>query len=148
MVMDCIFVTTPSYSNLPFQMKKILVFSMLAFLGGFSGAFAQTNISLAQYQQQKAQIPGTLLDVRADWEYAGGHLPGALNLDLFKPDFNSRLQQLDKQKTYYVYCHAGGRSREAAERMKQLGFNKVYNLTEGISAMQRAGIALKQGATP
>jgi rhodanese-related sulfurtransferase len=129
-------------------MKKILVFSILACLGGFNSAFAQTNLSLAQYQQQKDQMPGTLLDVRADWEYAEGHLPGALNLDLFKPDFNSRLQQLDKQKTYYVYCHSGGRSREAALRMKQLGFTKVYNLTEGIPAMQRAGITLKKGATP
>ncbi|MBX3100906.1 MAG: rhodanese-like domain-containing protein [Bacteroidetes bacterium] len=113
-----------------------------------SQLFAQTHITLPQYLQMKDQTPGHLLDVRADWEYAGGHLPGAQNLDIFKPDFDQKLALLDKTKVYYVYCHSGGRSREAAQRMQQLGFRQVYNLTEGIPAMQRAGVELKKAATP
>jgi rhodanese-related sulfurtransferase len=43
------------------------------------------------------------------------------------------LEELDKDKTYFVYCLAGGRSAQACGIMKQLGFEKVYNLVGGIS---------------
>ena len=35
---------------------------------------------------------------------------------------------LDKDKTYYLYCRSGNRSGQAARIMKSKGFDNVYNV--------------------
>ena len=75
-----------------------------------------------------------IVDVRTEDECATGIIPGALNLDIYKGQgFIYMLEELDPSKTYFVYCHAGGRSAQACGIMRQLGFDKVYNLIGGIS---------------
>jgi rhodanese-related sulfurtransferase len=43
------------------------------------------------------------------------------------------LQDLDKSKNYYVYCHSGARSVQACQIMETFGFNNLSNLLGGIS---------------
>lgn len=43
------------------------------------------------------------------------------------------LEELDKNKNYYVYCAAGVRSAQACGIMSQLGFETTYNLLGGMS---------------
>lgn len=75
-----------------------------------------------------------ILDVRTDEEFSSGKIPGALNVDIYKGQgFIYRLEELDKNKNYYVYCAAGGRSAQACGIMNQLGFENAYNLIGGIS---------------
>ena len=75
-----------------------------------------------------------ILDVRTDDEFNSGKIPGALNIDIYKGQgFIYLIEELDKSKTYYVYCHAGSRSAKACEVMQQLGFEKTFNLLGGIS---------------
>lgn len=75
-----------------------------------------------------------ILDVRTDDEFESGKIPGALNIDIYKGQgFIYKLEELDKNKNYYVYCAAGGRSAQACGIMNQLGFEKAYNLLGGIS---------------
>jgi adenylyltransferase/sulfurtransferase len=45
-----------------------------------------------------------------------------------------RLGELDPHQHIIVHCHAGGRSRRAAEFLMQHGFKHVNNLRGGISA--------------
>jgi len=73
-----------------------------------------------------------ILDVRTQDEWDEGIIPGAINIDIYKGQgFIYEVDQLDKNKNYYVYCKAGGRSAQACAIMSQLGFPNTYNLTGG-----------------
>ncbi len=75
-----------------------------------------------------------ILDVRTPEEFDRGIIPNAINIDIYKGQgFIYLLEELDKSKSYYVYCHAGSRSAKACEVMQQLGFSTTYNLVGGIS---------------
>ena len=75
-----------------------------------------------------------ILDVRTEDEWNRGIIPGAINIDIYKGQaFVYEVEELDKSKNYYVYCAAGGRSAQACNIMNQLGFEKAYNLTGGIT---------------
>jgi rhodanese-related sulfurtransferase len=76
----------------------------------------------------------TVIDVRTPAEYAVGHLPGALNRDLSSPTFKDDIDQLEKDKTYLVYCASGVRSTAAAKVMQESGFQRIYNMDGGITA--------------
>ena len=73
-----------------------------------------------------------LLDVRTPQEFETGHIPGSINLPLQVMGLAERLVP-NKQTTVYVYCQSGGRSRQAAQMLRQMGYNNVENLG-GISA--------------
>jgi phage shock protein E len=69
-----------------------------------------------------------LIDARTPDEFAQGHVSGATNIDVTAGDFVQRVQQLDKNRAYGVYCQSGRRSSTAAEYMKALGFADVTDL--------------------
>ncbi|HEX2705394.1 MAG TPA: rhodanese-like domain-containing protein [Candidatus Lustribacter sp.] len=84
--------------------------------------------------------PGTtIVDVRTPAEYAEGHLPGAVNLDVSSPDFAAQLATLDPSAPYAVYCHSGNRSGVAVTAMVEQGFTDAYHLQGGLGAWQQAG---------
>jgi rhodanese-related sulfurtransferase len=72
-----------------------------------------------------------ILDVRTPEEYADGKIANAINIDVEDESFKSKVTQLDKSKSYLVYCKAGSRSANAVSIMHELGFTKIYNLTNG-----------------
>ncbi len=80
-----------------------------------------------------------ILDVRTPSEYASGYIENAVNIDYYADDFEDTLDQLDKSKTYLVYCRTGSRSASAMNIMKKLDFIEVYNMQGGITAWTSAG---------
>lgn len=73
-----------------------------------------------------------VLDVRTDAEVADGIIPNAIHIDIYKgEEFLEEIEELDKDKSYYVYCRSGNRSGKACEIMEELGFEKAYNLEGG-----------------
>jgi len=85
-------------------------------------------------EQMEHDKSAVILDVRTHEEWDEGIIPNAVMLDIHKgSEFIEGLQSLDKSKSYYVYCKAGGRSLQACHIMKQMGFEKAYNLTGGIT---------------
>ena len=46
--------------------------------------------------------------------------------------FIYEIEELDKNKNYYVYCRSGARSAKACQIMNELGINNAYNLLGGI----------------
>lgn len=91
--------------------------------------------------QENAGNPGfVILDVRTPEEYADGHIEKALNLDYYSETFRDELDELDKGKTYLVYCRSGKRSRAAADIMEELGFGNGYNMRGGIVQWQEDGL--------
>lgn len=87
------------------------------------------TISSEEFKQKYATDQGTIIDVRNRQEYSGGHLKEAdYNWDYTSGEFKQKLDQLDKDKTYYLHCRSGNRSGKAAKLMKQRGFEHVYNI--------------------
>lgn len=78
------------------------------------------------------------LDVREPWEFAQGHVPGAVNVPLGQ--LARRAGELDPGMPVAVICAHGNRSQSAAALLGQKGFKKVYNLLGGTVAWQRAGL--------
>lgn len=74
-----------------------------------------------------------ILDVRTREEFLSGAIQNAINLDFYSPDFCEKLDELDKNKTYLIYCRSGARSKGVLTLMQKLGFEFVYELDRGIS---------------
>jgi rhodanese-related sulfurtransferase len=96
------------------------------------------NIPLEEFDKLRQQSGVVVLDVRTPREFRRGRIPGAVHLDWYRRDFADRVAELDKDKTYLVYCAVGGRSAEAGKKMKELGFKKVYNFVGGYKAWESA----------
>jgi rhodanese-related sulfurtransferase/rubrerythrin len=75
-----------------------------------------------------------LLDVRQPGEYEQGHMPGARLMPL--GELQARLTELERERTYYVYCRSGNRSRSATSLMLGAGFKNVLNIEGGIAAYE------------
>ena len=60
-----------------------------------------------------------LIDVREEYEYNEGHIPGSINIPL------GSISTIDyeKDKTIIVYCRSGNRSNQAAIKLKNMGYN-------------------------
>lgn len=114
----------------------LLAAASAATLAGCSSPTTQGSDALdpAGFAELVAK-PGTVvLDVRTPSEYAEGHLQGAMNIDVNAADFTTRVNQLDKDKAYAVYCRSGNRSGAALKIMKDAGFTQVQHLDGGITA--------------
>lgn len=114
-------------------------------VGLFSYA-AQTSTSLTADEFEKAVNKETvqILDVRTPAEYASGHIKNTLLANWNdEKEFSRRIGFVDKNKPVYVYCLAGGRSAAAAEKMRAMGFEKVYELRGGINAWKAANKTLE-----
>lgn len=96
------------------------------------------NLNQQQWAAQLAHDDNAvILDVRTPEEWSEGIVPGAVMIDFYTgPDFLEALQELDKDKSYYVYCKAGGRSAQACDIMNNLGIMKTFNLNGGFSQWQ------------
>jgi thioredoxin 1 len=76
-----------------------------------------------------------LIDVRTAEEYQVDHLDGAINIDYLSEDFWDRMEQLDRQKTYFVYCRSERRSIRSCRLMQNGGFKNIFNLSGGLNAL-------------
>ena len=76
----------------------------------------------------------TILDVRTPEEFNEGYIPKSINLNIYDASsFMSKIQSLNKENNFYIYCKSGARSSQACQIMSQLGFSNVYNLLGGIT---------------
>lgn len=125
--------------------NKIILLTLLAF-------FAFTGISLAQSadsatvvsvetfeKMSKKKKKNIIIDVRTPEEVAEGHLAGAKNIDVQGELFQVSIDQLDKNKTYLLYCRSGKRTAVAGAKMKAAGFKKVYMMDGGITSWKEKG---------
>jgi rhodanese-related sulfurtransferase len=64
------------------------------------------------------------------------------------PDFEKKVAELPKGKTYLVHCRSGRRSVTACDKMSAIGFGDCYNLLGGIEAWEKAGKEVAKGDAP
>lgn len=121
---------------------KALLISGLAALFGCAPQQTQnttdTILDPAEYVKAlEADSAACLIDVRRADEYAAGHLPGAILLDVTDSvGFSQGMEKLDKEKNIYIYCRSGRRSRKAAQRLTEKGFN-VTDMKGGYTAWEK-----------
>ncbi len=75
---------------------------------------------VAHALMESGHIP---LDVRYEEEFEDGHMPGCVLVPLH--DLRRRVNELDKNQKYLVYCKSGGRSAVGTLLLRQRGFDAV-----------------------
>ena len=82
-----------------------------------------------------------VVDVREDWEWNKGHIPGARHVVLASILSNPAAQKFD-DGTIFV-CQVGERSAVASEMAVALGVQDVINFRGGTKAWKDAGLPLE-----
>jgi phage shock protein E len=102
-----------------------------------AGAKSITARALAE-QIQNSQAP-LILDVRSEAEYAGGHIPGALNIP--HDQLAERLSEIDVAKTeeIVVHCQSGRRAKSAEKVLVEAGYLNVRDLDGHMHDWKNAG---------
>ena len=75
--------------------------------------------------------PFHFYDVRTPEERETARIPGTTLLDA---DVAAAIEKLPKDAMLVFHCHHGGRSQQAAEHFRALGFRNVHNVAGGIDA--------------
>lgn len=134
-------------------MKKIMIaaLSLILLLCGCSGSnensASQTSdtqssgtssqvseVSKIKYKQisqkeameiMKKETGFIILDVRTISEFTDGHIPGAICVPNEKIGSSDIPQLPDKSQKILVYCRSGRRSKEASEKLANIGYTNI-----------------------
>jgi rhodanese-related sulfurtransferase len=91
-----------------------------------------TDLFCEDFQKGMNAKDAVILDVRTAGEFQSGKLKGARNIDMMARNFMPQIQNLPKDKKYYIYCRSGNRSGQVCEIMSDMGFEHTYNMAGGI----------------
>lgn len=82
-----------------------------------------------------------ILDVRSAAEFAGGHLPGAVNIPIGQ--LPNRANELDSTRPVVTHCGGGDRSPIAASVLVAAGFEKVSDMAGGAYEIKAEGLPME-----
>lgn len=100
-------------------------------------------MSCKELQTQLNSSPNIfILDAREWKEYSVSHLPSAryIGYDSFNA---AALKGISKSSPILIYCSIGYRSEKTGEKLRAMGYKKVYNLYGGIFEWSNQGYLLK-----
>ena len=97
-------------------------------------------------RQGKSDDSAYVLDVRSPEEYAGGHVPGAVNIPY--DQIASRLAEVPKDKDVVLYCKSGRRAGIAAEVLASQGYARLQHLVDDIVAWVEKGRPVETPSDP
>lgn len=104
----------------------ILLMNILTLACAFGSGTTYQKISQTEaYEIMQKQSGYIVLDVRTLDEYKEGHIKNAklLPLQNIPQDIDKVLK--DKDQLILVYCRSGNRSKQAASKLVEAGFNNV-----------------------
>ena len=85
----------------------------------------RTNINDAV--EECRRTPDTiLLDVREADEFRSGHIPGAILIPNESIGTEKPVQLPDLDQIILVYCRSGNRSKQAAQKFFDMGYERIY----------------------
>lgn len=96
------------------------------------------SVTVDEFAKRAKTETLNILDVRKDGEYVSSHIVDAqhLSLDLI----NEKMNEVSKDKTYYVHCAGGYRSVIAASILKARGFHNLIDVDGGFAAIKQTDI--------
>jgi len=126
---------------------KIILPLLVLMLSSFVSLQAQKKIEVNSKQVSTLLQKNTklvVLDVRTADEFRSGHIKGAINIDIYQSDALSRIDKLNKNAKYVVYCRTSNRSGVVAEHMIQSSFKTVYQMTDGFPGWAANKLAVQK----
>ncbi len=94
--------------------------------------------TVRELDRRGGQADVTVLDVRGEEEWRGGHVAGARHIYL--PHLDERLGELDRDGTIATYCGSGYRASIAASLLQRHGFDHVATVPGSWHAWLAAGL--------
>ena len=132
-------------------MKRYIVILLIA-ISGLTSATGQNfnkNISISEADQLIRDTTGSIdlviLDVRTPEEFSKEHIKGAINIDFWGKGFMDAMATHNINRTYLIYCTSGVRSNGAMNKMRKLGFTKLYNMKGGLFGWKAAKMPVVTG---
>ena len=85
------------------------------------------KISAEEAYEMMSSQEVVVVDVRTQEEYDGGHIENAVLVP--NESIGSEMPEAlpDKEATLLIYCRSGRRSKQAAEKLLELGYQNVYD---------------------
>jgi len=112
--------------------------SLPVFLVAFWGlAQGFTIVTVDDLNRALADPKTFVIDVRTPQEYAGGHVPGAVNWPL--QEIESWWSKVPKDRVVYIKCNTQNRSRVAVQYLMSKGYNDLKLVQGGIQAWRSRG---------
>ncbi len=105
---------------------------LLAALLCLTGCNAEEKMTYCQISQEEAKLMMTrddghiFVDVRRQDEYDAGHIPGAILIPNEIIGTEQPEQLPDKDQIILIYCRSGRRSKEAAQKLADMGYTNIY----------------------
>lgn len=96
-------------------------------LDGGGTARSYTQISQEEAKAMMAKDDGhVVVDVRRQNEYDAGHIPGAILIPNESIGAEQPKELPDLEQVILVYCRSGNRSKQAAQKLSDMGYANVY----------------------
>lgn len=88
----------------------------------------RTKITMEQAKEMMAKDDGHIIvDVRRQDEYDNGHIPGAILIPNESIQNTCPEELPDLNQIILIYCRSGNRSKQAANKLIDLGYTHVYD---------------------
>ncbi len=124
-------------------MKRILwlvICNLLLFGCSTKGeGYMQQNELLEQINKGQ---PPVIVDVRSQYEYQFGHVPGAIHVPFWTAFTTDKLDSYEKKGTIVIYCEHGPRAGIAKLALRMSGFEDIDYLAGHMTAWKKAGLPL------
>lgn len=126
---------------------KVFLFIFLAF--GL-GLFAQNDENILFFKDCTAETfkenldiadSSLLIDTRSKKDYSRSRIKGAVLAEQLTEIFNL-VRNYPKNKPIFIYSESGDESLTVSALLMRKGYNKIYNLKDGLDDWWRAGFKL------
>ncbi|MBQ6383146.1 MAG: hypothetical protein IJJ42_06090 [Clostridia bacterium] len=138
---------------------SILLILLLCLTGcAAEGTKTWHHISQEEAREMMARDGGQIIvDVRRQDEYDSGHIPGAVLIPNESISGQKPEQLPDLDQIILIYCRSGRRSREAAQKLADIGYTNIYEfggiidwtgeITTDVPGKEKNAMILKIGGT-
>lgn len=100
------------------------------------------NITVAEAAKMQAQ-GAFILDVRQDWEWKWGHIPGSTLIPLGQ--LAGRVAEVPRDRDVVVVCRSGHRSAKGRDILLKAGFTRVTSMDGGVKQWETEGHPIVSG---
>lgn len=112
---------------LPILMAALMLTGCTASLGQAENDYRQITMSEA-FVLMGEEADYIILDVRTPEEYKEKHISSAINIpnEIIGTELPTELP--DKEQLIFVYCRSGNRSKQAAQKLADLGYTNIVEI--------------------
>lgn len=119
--------TQKKYYTITVPLLLILQIAAAVMLLSGCNSASYTQISQDEaVKMMKEQTDYLIVDVRRPDEFAEGHIAGAVNVPNETIEDEAADALPDKEQMLFIYCRSGNRSKEASQKLADMGYTNVY----------------------